>query len=158
MFQRVTIIGNLGGDPEMRYTPSGTAVTNFSVATTRTISKATAAECPSGWKESYNKKGWEKVTWFRVTVWRGQAEACNQYLEKGSQVLVEGEMSGDTVDGTVRPRIWEGNDGKPRCNFELSATNVKFLSRSSNGNGSGSQAARSEEPPPEGVAEEDIPF
>jgi len=89
MFHRVTIIGFVGANPVMRYTPDGTPVTNFSVATRQVISKERVADCPSGWKESLNGKNWELTTWFRVTVWRKLAEAVNQYVGKGQQIFVE---------------------------------------------------------------------
>jgi len=67
MFHRVTIIGFVSSDPTMRYTPDGTPVTNFSVATRQVVSKERCQECPSGWKESLNGKNWELTTWFRVS-------------------------------------------------------------------------------------------
>jgi len=70
MFHRVTIIGRVGQAPEMRYTPAGAPVCNFSVATTSTLSKTASPECPKGWKESYNGKNWELTTWWRVSCWR----------------------------------------------------------------------------------------
>lgn len=95
----------------MRYTPSGQAVTNFSVASNR----------------SYTGSDGQKVdetTWFRITTWGKQAETCNQYLNKGSKVLVEGRLTPDENGG---PRIWEGNDG-PRASYEVTAATVRFLS------------------------------
>jgi hypothetical protein len=65
MFHRVTIIGFAGQDPQMRFTPDGTPVTNFSVATRQVVSKERVAACPSGWKESLNGKNWELTTWWR---------------------------------------------------------------------------------------------
>ena len=97
MFHKVTVIGNLGSDPEMRYTPSGTAVTSFNVATSTTISKTRNGQevpCPEGWKESFNGRNWELTTWWRVTAWRQLAETCNQFLMKGRTVYVEGEVTG----------------------------------------------------------------
>ena len=73
MFQETIIVGNLGTDPEMRYMPDGTAVANFSVATNRK------------WKDAAGEQV-EEVCWFRVSVWGVQAEACNEYLEKGRSV------------------------------------------------------------------------
>jgi len=83
MFHRVTLIGHVGQDPQMRYTPDGTPVTSFSVATKTTISKDTNPQCPAGWKESYNGRSWELTTWFRITCWRKLAEIVNQYVTKG---------------------------------------------------------------------------
>ncbi len=113
MYQKITIVGNLGRDPEMRYTPSGQAVTNLNVATNR----------------QYTSNSGERVketTWFRVSVWGKQAEACNQYLKSGSKVLVEGRMQQDKETGG--PRIWTRNDGSPGASFEITAQTVRFLS------------------------------
>ena len=130
MYSKITILGNLGGDPEARYTPDGTAVTNFNVATTTKISKTRNGEavpCPEGWKESYNGKGWELTTWWRVTTWRGMAESCNQFLHKGSQVYIEGVVNGAERDVSQYPRIWKGNDGEARASYGLTAKLVKFV-------------------------------
>lgn len=158
MYQKVTLIGNLGRDPEMRYTPSGTAVTNFSVATQKTVSKERTPECPNGWKESYNGKNWELTTWWRVAAWRQLAEMCNQFLTKGSQVYVEGEVNGTAVNGSQNPRVWTGNDGVPKASFEVTARTVRFLGgRGEKAEGGGSFEGP-EEPPPGFVEENDIPF
>lgn len=157
MFQRVQIIGRIGQDPEMRYTPEGIPVTNFSVATTETISKAASGggerPCPQGWKESYNGKNWEVTTWFRVTAWRRLAEVMNEYGSKGRQVFVEGTLSGDVENGALNPRVWTGQDGQARASFELTARSVKFLGSSGNGGG-----APVGEAPPEGLEEDPLPF
>ena len=156
MFHKVTLIGRLGGDPEMRYTAAGTPVTNFNVATTSKISKEKTPECPNGWKESYNGNAWELTTWFRVSCWRGLAEMCNQYLAKGRQVYVEGELNGEANNGSQNPRVWTGNDGVAKASFELTARTVKFLG--GNGSGNGDSAPQSEEPPSALPEEEVIPF
>lgn len=141
MYQKVTIVGNLGGDPEMRYTPSGVPVTRFSVATNRR------------WTDAEGNPG-EETTWFRVSAWRRLAETCNQYLSKGRQVLVEGRLAPDSETGG--PRVWTGNDGVARASYELSALTVQFL---------GGRAEREEPLPPEvseepaeEAGEEEIPF
>lgn len=113
MYQKLILIGNLGRDPEMRYTPSGQAVTNLSLATNRT------------WNDP-NGQQLKETTWFRVSVWGRMAEACNQYLRKGSKVLVEGRLNVDPATGG--PRIWTRQDGTPGASFEVTAMNVKFLS------------------------------
>ncbi len=154
MFQRVTLIGNVGQDPQMRYTPDGTPVTNLSVATKTTVSKDKSPNCPTGWKESYNGRNWELTTWWRVTCWRGLAETVNQYVNKGMQVFVEGEVSGEAVDGSQNPRVWTGNDGTPRASFEITARTVKFLG----GRGDAASGAPVGEPPPEGYEEDVLPF
>jgi single-strand DNA-binding protein len=107
----VIMVGRLGKDPEMRYTPSGQAVTSFTVATDR----------------QYNDSSGQKVketTWVRISVWGKMAEPCNQYLKKGSQVLVEGRLVPDPKTGG--PRIWNRQDGTPGATFEVSASAVKF--------------------------------
>jgi single-strand DNA-binding protein len=157
MFHKVVIIGNLGRDPEMRYTPSGTAVTNFSVATSTRISKETNPECPDGWKESYGGTGWELTTWFRVTAWRQLAEMCNQYLSKGRTVYVEGELNGVAENGSRNPRVWTGSDGVARSSFEITARTVKFLGGRGD-RAEGGVAEGPEEPPPGFVEETEIPF
>lgn len=158
MFQRVTLIGRVGQDPQMRYTPDGVAVTSFSLATTETISKTLPGggerSCPQGWKESYNGKNWELTTWWRVTCWRRMAETVNQYLTKGQQVFVEGVVGGDAADGSQNPRVWTGNDGVARASFELTAATVKFLG----GRGESAGGAPIGEPPPEGFEEDALPF
>lgn len=113
MYHTIIIVGNLGRDPEMRYTPGGQAVTNLSVATNRqyTASDGTAVK---------------ETIWFRVSVWGKQAETTNQYLRKGSKVLVEGRLTPDPSTGG--PRIWTRQDGTPAASFEISANTVRFLS------------------------------
>ena len=157
MYQKVTLIGNLGQDPEMRYTPSGTAVTNFSVATKTTVSKERSPECPAGWKESYNGRNWELTTWWRVTAWRQLAETCNQFLKKGQMVYVEGEVNGTAANGSQNPRVWTGNDGVARASFEITARLIKFLGgRGERAEDAGPEGP--EEPPPGFVEENEIPF
>ena len=111
MYQRITIIGNLGRDPEMRYTPSGQAVTNLSVATNRR------------WQAKDGTTR-EQAVWWRVSVWGKQAEACNQYLSKGRLVLIEGRVR---PDDSGNPRVFQRNDGSWGASFELNAQTVKFL-------------------------------
>lgn len=136
-YHKVIVVGNLGRDPEMRYTPGGQAVTDFSMATNR----------------QYTASSGEKVketTWFRVTAWGRQAETCNQYLNKGSQVLVEGRMNPDKESGG--PRLWEGNDGAMRASYEITAERVVFLG--SRGDAPGAAASG----PQEDMMEDEIPF
>ena len=108
MYQKLLIIGNLGRDPEMRYTPDGKPNTTFSMATSR----------KAGDKD--------ETTWFRVSVWGNQAEPCNQYLRKGSKVLVEGALR---ADGAGNPRVYERKDGLGwAASYDVTAENVRFLS------------------------------
>lgn len=158
MFQRVTLIGRVGQDPQMRYTPDGVPVTNISVATTELVSKTMPGggerTCPQGWKESYNGRNWEVTTWWRVTCWRGLAETVNEFVTKGMQVFVEGRVSGEALDGNLNPRVWQGNDGAYRASFELTAQTVKFLG----GRGEAAAGPPMGEPPPEGFEEDALPF
>lgn len=137
MFQKISLIGNLGNDPELRYLASGEAVTNFSVATNRR------------WITSDGEKA-EETTWFRISVWGKSAEACNQYLEKGRQVFVEGTLQPDRDTGG--PRIWDDSEGNPRTSFEVRAQVVQFLS----GGNSASPSQSSPSSPDAGVDE--MPF
>ncbi len=139
MFQQITIVGYLGNDPEMRFTPNGQAVTSLSVATSRTYTNNAGQKI-------------DETTWFRVSVWGAQAEACSQYLKKGSPVLVVGRLRPDPETGN--PRVYTRNDGTPGASFEVNALNVKFLP-----SGGGTGAFRDDMGDEQGGAEEDdIPF
>ena len=116
MYQKILVLGNLGNDPQLKYTPQGDPVTSFSLAVNRR------------WTNSQGESG-EETTWFRVSVWGKQAESVNQYLAKGRQVFVEGRLIPDRATGG--PRIWTGEDGQPRANYELRAVSVQFLGGSS---------------------------
>ncbi len=142
MYQKLIIVGNLGGDPEMRYTPDGTPVTTFSVATNRK------------WNNQDGSQS-EETVWFRVTVWRKQAETTNQYLSKGRQVLVEGRLTPDKTTGG--PKVWTGNDGKPRASFEVTADSVRFLGGPRSAE-SGEGGSSLQEAPPPDMGESEIPF
>jgi len=113
MLQRITLVGNLGNDPEMRYLPDGKPVTSFSMATNRK------------WTNQQTGEPGEETVWWRVSIFGPQAEACNQYLSKGRQVLVEGRVRPDSSTGN--PRIWTRQDGTPAASYDLTAFNVKFL-------------------------------
>lgn len=118
MYQHITIVGRLGRDPEMRYTPSGQAVTSFSVATDRQYTDA-------------NGQKVKETTWFRVSVWGKQAESANAYLKKGSTVLVDGRLTCDPKTGG--PRVWKRDDGTESASFEIAASTVRFLSSKGDG-------------------------
>ncbi len=142
MYQHITIVGRLGRDPEMRYTPNGQAVTSFNVATDRQYTDG-------------NGQRVKETTWFRVSVWGKQAETTNQYLKKGSMVLVDGRLTCDPKTGG--PRIWKRQDGTEGASFEISANSVRFLStRSETGAGGGEYSEEAPAAPASG--EEDIPF
>ncbi|MDE2939882.1 MAG: single-stranded DNA-binding protein [Chloroflexota bacterium] len=102
---KIVIIGNLGRDPEMRYTPSGQGVTSFSVASNRRYRTADGEQR-------------EETMWFNINAWGRQAEICNQYLTRGSQVYVE---------GTLTTRIFTGNDGQPRVSNDVRMTEMQML-------------------------------
>lgn len=134
-YNKLTFVGHLGQDPEMRYTPTGKAVTSFSAAS----------------NEQYTNDKGETVkitTWFRCSAWGKAAEVFNQYLKKGSKVLVEGRLISDPATGG--PKLWTGQDGKAHASFEVSVRVVYFLD-SKNGNGQAEVAGN-------GLDEEDIPF
>lgn len=104
---KVMVIGNVGTDPEMRFTPNGNPVTSFRVATSRSFNT------PEGEKK-------EETEWFTVVAWNKLAENCNQFLGKGRRVYVEGRL---------HTRSWEGQDGQKRLQIEIIASRVLFLDR-----------------------------
>ena len=126
MWHKIVAVGRLGKDVELRYSPDGKAVASFSVAV------------DDGFGEN------KKTIWLRVSVWEKQAETCNQYLHKGSLVLVEGRLTPDPKTGG--PRIFKRQDGTEGASYEIAASTVRFLS---SGKGDGEQA---------GQSDEDIPF
>jgi len=119
MYQKIIIVGNLGRDPEMRYMPDGTAVTSFSVATNRR------------WTDKATGQPVDETTWFRVSVWGRRAEVANEYLTKGSKVLVEGRIKPDINTGG--PRLWTAQDGTVRASFEVTADNFSFVGSKDDG-------------------------
>lgn len=104
---KVMIIGNLGTDPEMRFTPNGNPVTSFRIATSRNYTS------PEGERR-------QETEWFDVVTWNRLAETCNQFLAKGRRAYVEGRL---------RTRTWEGQDGQKRSRIEIIANRVLFLDR-----------------------------
>ena len=136
---KIIVIGNLGRDPEMRYTPSGQGVTSFSVASNRRYTTAAGEQR-------------EETEWFNVSAWGRLAELCNQYLTKGRQVYVEGRL---------QSRSFEGRDGQLRFVNEIHLTDVQFLGR---GAGEGDEAPAYDSEPGFGEAEpatdelDDLPF
>lgn len=135
MYQQITLIGNLGRDPEMRYTPSGVPVTTFTVAVNRR------------WT-GQDGQPQEKTLWFRVTAWRKLAETASQYLTKGSKVLVVGTLE--------EPQAYIDREGQPRASLEVTAQDIRFLSTRSEGMEAPVAAASAAESA--GMSEEDIPF
>ncbi len=139
---QVTIIaGNLGGDPEMRYLPDGTAVTNFSVAV-QTYGGKDAAGLPIKY-----------AVWYRVSVFGAQAEAANQYLSKGQSVTVQGQLQADKETGG--PRTFSRKDGSIGASFELRSDQITFGSRMSGGDHAESTAPKTVAAP---INTDDIPF
>lgn len=133
-FNKIILVGNLGKDPELRYTPQGTPVCTFSMAT----------------NEKRKDKGGEyrdNVTWFRVTLWNKQAEAAGQYLSKGRPVYIEGRL---------RVEEWTDKDGKPRHTLEVTATDMQFIGDRQEAKPVEREAKRAE-PTPD-IDPDDIPF
>lgn len=146
---KVILIGNVGADPELRYTPSGAAVSNFNIATNES------------WTDNSGARQ-ERTEWHRIVAWGRLAEICNQYLRKGSRVYVEGKL---------QTRSWEGQDGQKRYTTEVVARDMQMLDGRSDGEGGGGyqssgpqtgapqgggQAPDAEPPPYQ--ADDDLPF
>jgi single-strand DNA-binding protein len=131
---KVMIIGNLGADPEMRYTANGSAVTTFRVAVSR-------------WFSGADGERREETEWFSVVAWQALAEQCSQYLQKGRRVFVEGRL---------QTRSWDGADGQRHYRTEVVAQSVLFLDR---GPGGGGAPGERYEAPVGGDQDiEDLPF
>jgi single-strand DNA-binding protein len=153
-FNKITIVGNLGKDPELRYTPQGTAVCSFTMATN---------------EKRKDKNGMQQdfTTWFRVTVWGKQAETVSKYLSKGRSVYVEGRLHIEE---------WQDKDGKQRYTLEVNGTDVHFIDSASSagsegipvragaaaaqGQGAGARIVAGNRVPPGAaeIDEEEIPF
>ena len=142
-YEYTIIVGNVGRDPELRYTQSGVAVCSFSVAVT------------TSWKDKQSGEKREKTKWFRVSAWRGLGEVCNTYVHKGMQIM---------VTGTVDASAYTNNAGEAAASIELTARDVQFLGRrgeGAEGGGEGEGRRSSSEyddfaPPPKDP--DDIPF
>lgn len=119
---KVMILGRLGQDPELKYTPGGQPVCNFSVATSEY------------WLDKSGQKQ-ERTEWHRIIVWGKQAEHCNQYLGKGRMVYVEGRL---------QTRSWDGQDGQKRYTTEIVAQNVQFLDRGNSETASRNQSTNNQ--------------
>src|SRR4028119_788713 len=104
-FNKITVVGNLGRDPELRYTPQGNAVCNFSVATNEK-------------RRDKSGESQDVTTWFRITLWGKQAENASKYLTKGSSVYIEGRL---------RVEEWSDRDGKNRYTLDVHATDMQFI-------------------------------
>lgn len=135
---KVILIGNLGKNPELRFTPSGIAVCNFTVATSET------------WKDKDSGEKKEATEWHRVVVWRKLAEVCGEYLEKGSKIYLEGKL---------QTKSWEKND-ETRYGTVVVAEKVEFLSSRIKDGKAGDKGMAAPAEPGEGnfCSEDDIPF
>ena len=129
---RVTLIGNLGRDPEVKYTPSGAAVANFSIATTEE------------WKDKNTGEKQSSTEWHRIVAWKRLGEICGEYLRKGSQVYIEGKL---------QTRQWEDRDGNKRYTTEIVAANMQMLGSRGQRVDDGGRYESSVQ-----VPEDDIPF
>lgn len=130
MYVHIVLVGNLGRDPEMRYTPSGQPVTSFSLATNRR------------WSDRETGEQKEETTWFRVTVWGKQAETCNEYLRKGRTVLVEADR--------IQASAYKNRNDELAASLEVTARTVRFIG------GRGDQVGTDFEESPEDL--DAIPF
>jgi single-strand DNA-binding protein len=133
---KMTVIGNLGTDPEMRYTPNGNPVTSFRIATTRTYTGA------NGGKQ-------QSTEWFTVVAWNQLAELCNQYLSKGRRAY---------VDGRLQSHSWDAPDGQTRFRNEIIADRVLFLDRQGTSPSSSTEEQPDESLGTSSIEAEDLPF
>ena len=141
---KVILVGNLGRDAELRYTPGGAAVATLNLATTEV------------WNDRNNQRQ-EKTEWHRVILWGKQAESLQEYLTKGKQIYVEGRL---------QTRQWDDKDGNKRYTTEIKADRITLLgggggrgaAGASVDRGSSSMAGGHDEPPMEPITEDDIPF
>ena len=138
---KVILVGNLGKDPELRYSPSGSAVCTFSLATTDRFK---------------NKQGeqQERTEWHNIVVWAGLAEICGKYLTKGKQIYIEGR---------IQNRSYDDRDGNKRYITEIVANEMQMLSRAGEQGGGGRSSTPAEEPAqgsqePPFNPDDDIPF
>jgi single-strand DNA-binding protein len=132
---KVILLGNLGRDPELKYTPNGSAVANFTLATNES------------WKDKEGQKQ-EHTEWHRIVVWGKLAEICGEYLHKGRQVYIE---------GSIRSRTYKDRDGNERSATEIRADNLVMIGRSEGGRGGDQDRGGASEKEPE-YSDEDIPF
>ncbi len=143
-FNKIIIVGHLGRDPELRYTADGTPVCNFSVATTER-------------KKDKSGEYQDTTTWFRVNLWRRQAEVANQYLSKGKLVYIEGRLS---------QTEYQDRDGNTRYSLEVQGTDIQFIGPRGEESASAPSVGRESRPAPssgpddapEPITDDDIPF
>jgi single-strand DNA-binding protein len=139
-FNKITFVGHLGNEPEMRYTPSGKPVTSFNVAS----------------NDQYTNERGETIkitTWFRCTSWGKPAEIHNEYLRKGSKVLIEGKLHPDPKTG--RPEIWTRQDGSAATDYNVTVKELYFLDSK---NGGIPEGGSGQNEPPAATVEDDFPY
>ena len=146
-FNKITLVGNLGADPELRYTPQGTPVSSFNLATNERR------------KDRATGENNDITTWFRVTLWGRQAEVAAQYLTRGKPVYIEGRL---------RVEEYTDRDGKPRHSLEVNGTDMQFIGGNAGDRapaaraaaaGAGAATAQGETAPePNDLSDDDIPF
>jgi single-strand DNA-binding protein len=129
---KIMLIGNLGRDPELNYTPSGTAVTKFSLADSRR------------WRDKQSGEQREETTWFNIVAWNQLAETCNQYLHKGSKVFIEGRMAS---------RKYTDKDGNERVAWDVTALDMQMLDPKGQGQGSSSGSGYGDD-----MTADEVPF
>ncbi len=134
---RIQIIGNLGRDPELRFTQSGTPVANFTVAVNES------------WRRRDGQPG-ERTEWFRIVAWAGLAEVANEYLRRGRQVY---------IDGRIQTREWQDREGNDRTSTELVARDLILVgSRDDSSGGPADQGARDDDQLDDELTPDDLPF
>jgi single-strand DNA-binding protein len=149
-FNKIILVGNLGRDPELRYTPQGTPVCSFSLATNERK------------KDRSTGENNDITTWFRVTLWGRQAETASQYLQRGRPVYIEGRL---------RVEEYTDRDGNKRHSLEVNATDMQFISAGGRGEDAGGRgddagappargaaAAANAAPEPTDLTDDDVPF
>lgn len=134
---KVILVGRLGRDPELRYTPSGAAVANFSIATSEE------------WKDRETGEKQERTEWHRIVAWRRLGEICGEYLRKGSQVYIEGRL---------QTKEWEDRDGNKRYTTEVVAQSMQMLDSMGKEGRAQSAGERFPEEEPVTIPGDDIPF
>jgi single-strand DNA-binding protein len=134
---KVILVGRLGKDPEVRYTPSGAAVANFSIATSEE------------WKDKNTGEKQERTEWHRIVAWRRLGEICGEYLHKGSQIYIEGRL---------QTRSWEDRDGNKRYTTEIVAQNMQMLEAAGKGGRTEPEEGRLPVEEPISIPDDDIPF
>ncbi len=134
---KVILVGRLGKDPEVRYTPSGAAVANFSLATSEE------------WKDKNTGEKQERTEWHRIVAWRRLGEICGEYLRKGSQIYIEGKL---------QTRSWEDRDGNKRYTTEIVAQNMQMLEAAGKGGKTESVEGSFPTEEPISIPDDDIPF